>query len=96
MFFPPSHSGCGGVASEERTISSQEGDVVGRGPATIKKSDVKAAVQAVIDVGCDVERVEVDKNGTIIVLTRNPILKDAQLIDQNGSDWDMVLPDAAR
>ena len=41
---------------------------------------MKAAVQAVIDVGYDIERVEVDKNGTVSVLTRNPILNSSERI----------------
>ena len=69
---------------------------MGRGPATVKQGDVKAAVKAVINAGCYVERVEVDKNGTITVLTRSPIVNGSSHTNQNGSDWDLVLPDAAR
>jgi hypothetical protein len=69
---------------------------MGRGPANVRQGDVKAAVKAVVDAGCDVERVEVDRNGTIIVLTRNPIVNGSRHVDPNGSDWDAVLPHATR
>ena len=55
---------------------------------------MKAAVQAVIDVGYDIERVEVDKNGTVSILTRNPILNSSERIAPPGCDWDEVLPGA--
>jgi hypothetical protein len=40
-----------------------------RGPSTFKERDVKAALRAVQASGLKVERVEVDKDGTIVVVT---------------------------
>jgi hypothetical protein len=39
-----------------------------RGTCTFKQRDVKAAVRAVVAAGCKVERVEVEKDGKIVVV----------------------------
>jgi ATP-dependent exoDNAse (exonuclease V) alpha subunit len=43
-----------------------------RGPCTFKQSDITKAVKAVVAAGVQVERVEVDKDGKISVVTAKP------------------------
>jgi hypothetical protein len=40
-----------------------------RGPATFRQRDLTAAVKAMRAAGCEVARVEIGKNGTIVVVT---------------------------
>lgn len=40
-----------------------------RGNCTFKQRDVTAAVRAVVAAGVEVARVEIDRNGKIVVLT---------------------------
>jgi hypothetical protein len=40
-----------------------------RGPATFRQRDLTAAVKALRAAGCDVARVEIGKDGKIIVVT---------------------------
>jgi hypothetical protein len=44
---------------------------VARGTCTFRQRDVAAAVKAVTQAGVDVARVEIDKDGRIIVVTAN-------------------------
>jgi hypothetical protein len=60
-----------------------------RGPHTFRQGDVTRAVKAVIAAGVDVQRVEVDKAGKIIVVTagknENPVPVDAE-----ANEWDRI------
>ena len=44
-----------------------------RGPCTFKQRDITKAVKAVVAAGVQIERVEVDKDGKISVVTAKPI-----------------------
>lgn len=71
----------------EALLSVPKGWAMGRGPATFKQRDVKAAVKAVAGAGCNVIRVEIDKNGKIVILTGN-----AQAQDQSpNNEWDSLI-----
>ena len=60
---------------------------MGKGPAKFTKRDVKTAVSAVSEAGCNVIRVEIDKNGKIVILTGN-----AQAQDQSpDNEWDSLI-----
>ena len=56
---------------------------------TFKQTDVARAVKAVIKAGCEVARVEVDKNGRIIVIAG----KLAALDEKQTSPWDKAVTD---
>lgn len=63
-----------------------------RGPLTFRQRDVTAAVKAVVDAGCAVARVEVDKSGKIIVhtdLARAPA-KKPEMAETEHNEWDDV------
>jgi hypothetical protein len=57
-----------------------------RGPCTFKQSDVTKAVKAVVAAGVGVVRVEVDKDGRIVVFTG----KLAPEAVREGSEWDRI------
>jgi hypothetical protein len=55
---------------------------VSRGTCTFKQRDVQAAVKAVRAAGCEVDRVEVDKDGKITVIT------NGKTHEQVRNEWD--------
>jgi hypothetical protein len=55
-----------------------------RAPATIRKADLRRAVEAVTAAGQIVARVEVDPNGKIVIVTAG------ELERREGSEWDRV------
>jgi hypothetical protein len=58
-----------------------------RGPATFRQRDLTAAVKAMRAAGCEVARVEIGKDGKIVVVTG----KGADEIPEPDSDtneWD--------
>jgi hypothetical protein len=63
-----------------------------RRPCTFRETDVKRAVKAVRAAGVEVDRVEIEKDGRIVVFTGEPgQARDAE--DSNA--WDEVLTNAA-
>lgn len=61
-----------------------------RGQQTFKQSDVTKALKATVKAGIAVERVEIDKNGKIVVVTAR--LDDAANGEKPGeNEWDGVL-----
>jgi hypothetical protein len=61
-----------------------------RGQQTFKQSDVTKALKATVKAGIAVERVEIDKNGKIVVVTAKP--EDAvngEKLEEN--EWDRAL-----
>jgi hypothetical protein len=60
-----------------------------RGPHTFRQGDVTRAVRAVRAAGVEVQRVEVDRTGKIIVVTGKPSENPAP--DEN--EWDADDPD---
>jgi hypothetical protein len=57
-----------------------------RGQCTFKQSDVTKAVKAVVAAGVAVARVEVDKDGRIVVVAGKPAPDDGVASDRN--EWD--------
>jgi hypothetical protein len=57
-----------------------------RRSCTFKQSDVTKAVKAVVAAGVEVARVEVDKNGRIVVVAGKPVPNE----DREGSEWDRI------
>jgi len=61
-----------------------------RGQQTFKQSDVIKALKATVKAGIAVERVEIDKNGKIVVVTARP--EDAANRERpEQNEWDGVL-----
>lgn len=57
-----------------------------RGPCTFKQQDVTRALRATVAAGIDVQRVEIDRDGKIVVVTAAP---QATASDARGdSEWD--------
>jgi hypothetical protein len=58
-----------------------------RGQCTFKQSDVTKAVKAVVAAGVQVARVEVDKEGRIVVVAGQAgVLEEGR----EGSEWDRI------
>lgn len=58
-----------------------------RGQCTFKQSDVTKAVKAVVAAGVAVARVEVDKNGRIVVVAGQALPPGE---GREGSEWDRI------
>ena len=56
-----------------------------RGPATFRQRDLTAAVKAMRAAGCEVARVEIGKDGKIIVVTGKAIVDGAS---DDTNEWD--------
>ena len=58
-----------------------------RRPATFRQRDLTAAIKGVVAAGCAVARVEVSKDGKIIVVVRSkgPVSNNA---NDNPNEWD--------
>jgi len=58
-----------------------------RGPATFRQRDLTAAIKGVVAAGCAVARVEVSKDGKIIlvVISKEPVSNNA---NDNPNEWD--------
>jgi hypothetical protein len=54
-----------------------------KGKQTFRRTDLKRAIAAVRDLGLTLDRVEVDKDGKIILVPR-------KLNDGVGNEWDEV------
>ena len=61
-----------------------------RGQQTFKQRDVTKALKATVKAGIAVERVEIDKDGKIVVVIGRP--EDAATGEKPGkNEWDAVL-----
>jgi hypothetical protein len=61
-----------------------------RGQQTFKQGDVTRALKATVKAGMAVERVEIDNNGKIVIVTGRPA--DAANGEKPGkNEWDAVL-----
>lgn len=56
-----------------------------RRPCTFRQRDVSAAVKALKQSGCEVSRVEIGKDGKIVVVTTKP---GAPVDDPEINEWD--------
>jgi hypothetical protein len=61
-----------------------------RGQQTFKQNDITRAIKATVKAGIAVERVEIDQNGKIVIITA--ISKDAVGAEKaEENEWDTVL-----
>jgi len=58
---------------------------MGHGPCTFKKRDVKTALQAVRECGVEVARIEIAKDGKIVIITGKPM---ESVGATQPSEWD--------
>jgi hypothetical protein len=61
---------------------------VSRGPQTFRQRDVTAALKAAKAAGCEVERIEVGKDGRIIVILAN--VKGHEQTGGARNEWDEI------
>jgi hypothetical protein len=60
-----------------------------RGPSTFRQRDVAAAIKAARDAGVEVARVEVDKDGKIIIVIAEKAGNGGVgIATSSGSEWD--------
>jgi hypothetical protein len=64
--------------------------LMAHGPLTFKKRDVEAAIKAARDAGCEVQRIEIDRDGKIVIVTGRPLETAAPALK---NPWDEVLED---
>ena len=64
-----------------------------RGPSSFKKTDVTRATRAVMAAGLEVARVEIDRDGVIVVVPGKP--GECNHGDETSNPWDKVLTNAA-
>jgi len=57
-----------------------------RGPSQFKKSDVTRATKAVLAAGMQIARVEIARNGTIVVVPRDA--NTAAEVSADANEWD--------
>ena len=56
---------------------------MGHGPATFKETDFTRALRAARKAGADVERVEIGRDGRIVL-----VLKNGDEVSPKGNEWD--------
>ncbi len=61
-----------------------------RGPSTFRQRDVTAAVKAVVAAGVEVARVEIDKEGKIVVVPGKPQNVPTNDEGGGGNEWDRI------
>jgi hypothetical protein len=59
-----------------------------RGPRIFKQTDVTRAVKAVVAAGVEVARVEVEKDGRIVVIAGKPESNRGE--SRGGNEWDRL------
>lgn len=61
-----------------------------RGPQTFRQRDVAAAIKAAKAAGCEVERVEITKDGKIVLVTKGALEVPAKAggSDPTVNEWD--------
>ena len=61
----------------------------GRGPSTFKQQDVTRALRATTAAGIDIQRIEIDRYGKIVIVMGKPLL--AENMNMEGpNEWDSV------
>jgi hypothetical protein len=61
-----------------------------KGPCTFRQTDVKRAVKAVVASGLSVESVEIDRQGTIVVVTTKSAEQPSAVNDREDNEWDNI------
>jgi hypothetical protein len=59
-----------------------------RAPCTFRQKDVTRALRATIAAGIEVQRIEINKDGKIIVVTAKPT-EPAEVLT-GGNEWDRI------
>lgn len=59
-----------------------------RGPCTFKQQDVTRALRAAVAAGIDVQRIEIDRDGKIIVVTGKP--QEVADEGRGENEWDRI------
>jgi hypothetical protein len=62
-----------------------------RGPTTFRQRDLAAAIKAARAAGCAVARVEVDKDGRIILVLVTGEEHSPAAQAENANEWDKIL-----
>jgi hypothetical protein len=57
-----------------------------RGPATFRQQDVTRALRATVTAGIEVSRVEIDKEGKIVIVTGKTMGNH----DTTSNEWDEI------
>jgi hypothetical protein len=58
-----------------------------RGAQTFRETDVTKAVKGAIAAGIDIKRVEIDRDGKIVVVSVNP---ESHTSETDQNEWDVV------
>jgi hypothetical protein len=61
-----------------------------RGPCTFRQQDVTRAVKAVVAAGMTLRRIEIDKNGKIVLDVSDVQTEGASGIQSQDNEWDTV------
>jgi hypothetical protein len=61
-----------------------------RGPCAFRQQDVKRAVKAVVAAGMTLRRIEIDKNGKIVLDVSDVQAEGASGILSQDNEWDTV------
>jgi hypothetical protein len=61
-----------------------------RGQQTFKQGDLAKALKAAVKAGIAVERLEIDKDGKIVIVTGRPV-DAANAAEAEDNEWDGVL-----
>jgi hypothetical protein len=59
-----------------------------RAPSTFRQQDVTRAVKAVAAAGVHISRIEIDKMGKIVIVTKEPPGEPGEMTEAN--EWDRV------
>lgn len=60
-----------------------------RGPSTFRQQDATRAARAALAAGLEVQRIEIGKDGTIVVVIGKPAETDEQA-DKGTNEWDQA------
>lgn len=66
---------------------------MGHGPSTFKKRDVRTALEAVRESGVEIARIEIDKDGKIVIVAGKPVENsDSTETKQSrgANEWDSI------
>jgi hypothetical protein len=62
-----------------------------RGPTTFRQRDVAAAIRAAKAAGCTIVRVEIGRDGKVILVLANAETPPAETASNSGNEWDALL-----